>query len=226
MFVWDILFPRRCFGCGYLGAYICSRCARALLVVSRQTCVYCGGASLWGLTHPRCQRRCGIDGCLSLFVYDPLLRKIIKGIKYSLVTEALRDLDFLVRRECEGLLLFFKKIRPDFVVAVPLHGGRMRERGFNQAESVALLVSDLAAIPLIQSLKRTKSSHPQAQSSRFARRLNVRGVFCASEPVRGRVLLIDDVVTTGETAKEACRVLKKAGAEKVYVFAVAKGKRD
>ena len=110
MTITDLLFPRRCFGCGYMGVYICPTCVKRLSVVNFQECFYCRKKSLYGFTHPACKRKNGIDGYIHLFYYNNTLKKIIKGIKYSLVTSAKRDLYYLIGRYGAENLLFYKKI--------------------------------------------------------------------------------------------------------------------
>ena len=109
MFLLDLFFPAKCFGCGYLGVYICPSCEKLLHPLENQACIYCNKPSLYGLTHPACHRHEGVDGHISLFHYDNLLKKIIKGIKYSFVTAARNDLFYLVAKHGQAPLIYYKK---------------------------------------------------------------------------------------------------------------------
>ncbi len=127
---------------------------------------------------------------------------------------------------------------PVLIVPVPLHPARERERGFNQAELIARsLIAELrrgagagrrAFLPLCletSALRRTRRTVPQAGLSVAGRKENVRGVFevARAQTIRGRrVLLIDDVMTTGETASACAQAMKRAGAGEVRVLTVAR----
>jgi ComF family protein len=105
------------------------------------------------------------------------------------------------------------------VVPVPLHPKRLAKRGFNQAEVLAERMG--LFVQLI--LKRVKNTISQTGLSRFAREQNVEGAFVCTQSVGGEILLVDDVATTGATMNECARVLKRAGATKVYGLVVARG---
>ncbi len=110
------------------------------------------------------------------------------------------------------------------VVPVPLHGGRLLERGFNQAVEIARPVASGLAVPLVtEALNRSRAAPAQMDLPADQRRANVRGVFApGGQPVAGTVLLVDDVVTTASTVREASRALLRAGADGVRVLAVAR----
>ncbi len=114
----------------------------------------------------------------------------------------------------------------DGFVPVPLHRLRKRERGFNQAEELALGLSEATEIPLLQPLQRVVATRQQALLTRAQRWENIRGAFSLAPKadVKGkRLILIDDVLTTGATVETCARVLKKAGAAEVAVLTVARG---
>lgn len=110
------------------------------------------------------------------------------------------------------------------VVPVPLHGGRLLERGFNQAVEIARPVARALAVPLAsEGLDRSRATLAQMDLPAEQRRANVRGVFAPGrQAVAGTVLLVDDVVTTASTVREASRALLRAGADGVRVLAVAR----
>ena len=102
----------------------------------------------------------------------------------------------------------------------------MRERGFDQAFLLARQVADVLHAPLESALlRRVTATFAQATKTKFERAQNIKGAFEVNRPdaVEGKkVLLVDDVFTTGETANEAAKILKKAGAQKVYVFTLGR----
>ena len=116
--------------------------------------------------------------------------------------------------------------RIDMIVPVPLHYRRLRQRGFNQASLLARRLGSLLRIPVdYSSLRRTRWTEPQIGLSRNQRAANVKGAFSlkAMEKVKGKgVLLLDDVLTTGETVNQCARVLQDGGAREVVVLTVAR----
>ncbi len=112
------------------------------------------------------------------------------------------------------------------VLPVPLHPGRLREREFNQSLLLAKEISKEFKIPvLMDNLRRIRWTRPQIELKGEERLINVKGAFALKNPetIEGKsILLIDDVYTTGATIRECSKVLKKAGAEKVYVFTLAR----
>jgi ComF family protein len=115
------------------------------------------------------------------------------------------------------------------IIPIPLSGERLRERGFNQIERVLDVLAEENSIPDVEVatnvLIRTKHTSPQTKLKKRERLLNVRGAFNVAQPERVKnayVILVDDVVTTGATLKEAARVLKAAGARDVLPIAIAR----
>jgi ComF family protein len=111
----------------------------------------------------------------------------------------------------------------DMVTAVPLHWRRRWQRGFNQSELLGKTIARLRGIPSVNVLRRGAATRAQAGLSNAQRRENVAGAFRARRRVAGlRILLIDDVMTTGATAGACARALKKAGAKSVSLLALAR----
>jgi len=145
---------------------------------------------------------------------------MIRDAKYKRKARSLRFFG-------EELFLFFcsqPSIPVDAIVPVPLHRMREWERTFNQAEILSLEVSRLTGLPLLQPLRKIKPTQPQSLLSGTARRANLAGTFryVANVSAPKSVLLIDDVVTTGATLEECARVLRAAGARRVYGLTVAR----
>lgn len=114
--------------------------------------------------------------------------------------------------------------RPALVIPMPLSRERLRARGFNQAGEIARVVAVRNGLPLaVDVLERTREAPAQSGLSRRARRANLRGAFrCRARLDEQDVVLVDDVVTTGATAHEAARVLKRSGAARVRIWAIAR----
>jgi ComF family protein len=126
----------------------------------------------------------------------------------------------------EKLAGFVADVSPEVIIPVPLHSRRIRQRGFNQAILIGELLSKEWNIPLERRLlRRIRWTEPQVNLAATERAANVKGAFAVDDPgkVKGRrIILIDDVLTTGSTVSECSKVLKKAGAEAVFVATVAR----
>lgn len=126
----------------------------------------------------------------------------------------------------EGLGEILHEINPEVILPVPLHRSRLRQRGFNQAVLLGSKISSHLSIPMRSDiLLRTKATEPQVELSAAERKLNVKDAFSvkSSEQLIGkRILLIDDVITTGSTMNECAKELKKAGAEMIIATTVAR----
>ena len=154
--------------------------------------------------------------------YEGSLRKLIHLFKYDKIYSLARPLaGFLAR-------VLPREERFDAVVPMPLHWRRGWERGFNQSELLAREIAKKWNVPLQRSVRRVKSTAPQAGLTNAKRRVNVAGAFAVRKNVRldgARVLLVDDVLTTGATAAACARALKRAGAAHVALLALARTDR-
>jgi ComF family protein len=161
----------------------------------------------------------GFDAAYCFGAYEGKLRDLIHLYKYGRLQTLARPLgDFMAAA-------LPRDERFDAIVPVPLHWRRQWQRGFNQSERLALTLSRRTAIPVIKALRRVHSTAMQAGLSNTARRLNVSTAFSCRRPdaVAGkRILLIDDVMTTGSTASACAAELKNAGAARVALLTVAR----
>ena len=161
----------------------------------------------------------GFDAAYSFGAYDGALRKLIHLFKYARVEPLSRPLaDWMA----SALPL---DERFDLITPVPLHWRRRLQRGFNQSERLAQRMARRTGIPVLRALSRVRVTEVQAGLSNAARRRNTTGAF---RPRRSallagkRILLIDDVMTTGATAAACALALKRAGAERVALLTVAR----
>lgn len=224
----DILFPKTCVMCGFWGSYICLGCEKKLQKSQHSACLYCERTSLLGSTHTDCKKESGVDGVVSLYSYNPLMRLIIKNIKYKGAFDIFNEFLRLIKPEHIEDMYLFRRFYPIALLQpIPLHDNKKKARGFNQSEIIARYFSSILGYPIIDLLKRTRETKAQAQiKERRIRYTNMNDAFQISDimkPPKYPVILVDDVVTTGSTAQEAARVLKLAGAKEVYVFSLARG---
>ena len=229
----DIIFPPLCHGCreGIPDAgelHICPACRDSIHVISSPLCTVCGipFATTGGIDHPcgpcRTSRPC-FSSARAAVAFDGVPRDLIHRFKYEHKVHLAHPLVLLTR---EVLSSSVAAAGADLLIPVPLHRRRLRERGFNQAVLLGRPLARAWNIPFsFDTLRRVRWTAPQITLSADERETNVRGAFSVSAPdaVRGkRILLFDDVYTTGSTVAECCRVLRKAGADSVYIVTVAR----
>ncbi|MDO8497584.1 MAG: phosphoribosyltransferase family protein, partial [bacterium] len=196
--------------------------------LDKDICLYCGKPSFLGFTHEGCKRAGGVDGFLSIFFYNPILKKIWSSVKYRSMKGVAREMFSLIE---PSIIFKFQKHRrlvtSSIIEPIPLHKKRIDERGFNQSDFVARFFSEVIKVPIHNSLVRTKPTLPQAQIKEKEKRFsNMRGAFVTTTSLNiesKQCILVDDIVTTGSTVKEAAKVLKKSGATHVFVYAVGHG---
>ena len=225
MFIIDFLFPKLCLGCGYVGVYLCPSCLKKLEPIKEDTCLYCKKASAFGLTHINCSNKLNADGLVAIYRYNPILKKIIKNIKYRLATEVWKDFSKSISPDTVDKLDLYKNLSNNFVIQpIPLSKNKYNERGFNQAKFISGYFQKYLHFPIVDVLNKKKEMTSQAQlKNKGARYLNTKGAFTSLQCPYPNVILVDDVVTSGSTVAEAAKTLKKAGAKKVYILALAKG---
>lgn len=233
--VLDILLPPICHIChsfipnaGTL--HICSTCRDRLPLVTSPLCPSCGIPYAGAGNDHRCST-CLIhpphfDTARSRFLYEGAIRDLIHSFKYNHRTHLRHPLALLA---LEGICDFLPDATPHLIVPVPLHRSRLRQRGFNQAVLLGRTISHKLSLPMLPDiLVRSRSTEPQIELSAAERRLNVKGAFTVNRPdyVAGRrILLLDDVMTTGSTMDECAKVLKKAGAATVFAATIARTAR-
>ena len=214
--VLDLFWPRQCLNCSKQGKYLCIDCCALINLATRY--------------------EVNIDYLDYLFWATPYKDKIVQSclhyLKYQYVKDLAQELTDLIIAYFN--LLNYSPIleqadRQAFViVSVLLHKSRMKERGFNQSEEIARSLSKKLGIPLIeQALLKTKKTLSQMDLSREERLKNVSGVFAINpeneNAIEGKkIILIDDVYTTGTTMQECAKVLKQNHATEVWGVVVAR----
>jgi ComF family protein len=226
----DLLFPPHCLGCkrrldSSLPPLFCVECADTLTFIRSPRCLCCGIPFVSGADH-----LCGLclngrhafDLARALLYYRPPVSDIIVSLKFNGNLAGIASLRALIT-EVKLLDAF---IEPDIILPVPLHTRRLRQRGFNQAVVISNgCLSNWKKKIETGLLVRHRPTSPQSLLSGDERRSNLKNAFSLADPNRiagMRVLLVDDVYTTGSTVNECSRVLRKAGAERIEVFTLAR----
>ena len=230
--VLDAVLPPRCLKCGDIlsaAQGLCPDCWQKLTWLGAPSCACCGQpfpfdageASLCGAC---LQQRPAYDRARAVFRYDDDSRDLVIGLKHADRTESVPVLAAWMSRAGAGLLE-----STELIVPVPLHWTRLATRRFNQAGLLAQAIGRSAGLPVLpEALCRRRATRSQGHLGRLARFRNVKGAIAVSERhasavANRRILLIDDVITTGATVESAAKALISAGgARNVDVLALAK----
>lgn len=229
MILLDLLFPRRCPICDRvqpIGEIVCPACADALKLVASPFCKKCGKP----LADER-QEYC-MDCAAGTHLYItgralyeyPGVRKSISRFKYKGRKEYG---EFYGRELAKHLGETIRAWHPDAFVPVPLHSGKKRMRGYNQAEVLAEELGRRMGIPVARCLvKRIKKTIPQKQLTRLERQNNLKKAFkiYRNDVKLNTIIIIDDIYTTGSTVDAVAAVLQEAGIKNIYFIALSIGK--
>ncbi|MCB1938488.1 MAG: ComF family protein [Rhodocyclaceae bacterium] len=217
--VWNALLPAHCIVCALPsgGAPMCTPC-RGELPAATPGCPRCAVPGTAGVLCGHCQRRLpAFDWVVAGFTYAFPVDQLIQRLKYAH--------DFAVAQAFSRVLIDrIERPAVDLLVPVPLHRSRLRERGFNQAVEIARPVARAWGRPLaLSEVQRVRPTVAQAGLSRKVRRANLRAAFGCTRALDGlRVLMVDDVMTTGATLDALARCLKQHGAAEVGALVVAR----
>jgi ComF family protein len=223
----DLVFPPCCAGCGaeLATGVLCERCAPLVERIASPRCPRCG-VPFEGAGADHLCARCILDAprfasAAAAFEYAGPLADGLRALKYGPRAERIEPLSRLWREACPALPPV------ELAVPVPLHRAKLRARGFNQTVQVALpLLRDRGLRLDCRVLVRLRAGDSQASLTLAERRRAPRGAFAATRRAARlagrRVLLLDDVMTTGATADECARVLLAAGAAEVHVAVLAR----
>lgn len=237
MRVWDIVYPRSCYGCHKTLAgdsdnlYLCFACWRRMALIQGGICKQCamplGSHILSQQICPSCDtKQFAFTEARAGGKYEGLLRNLLLGFKFQGKIELSCLLAALIRRQIRMHPFPFP---PQIIVATPLTPKTERERGYNQSALLATALASWLDVPYWnKALVKSKETRPQATLELADRKKNLHDAFAVPsyyiQKLSGKVvLLVDDILTTGNTAHECARTLKKqAGVAKVYVAAVGR----
>ena len=220
--VFGFLFPKRCVGCGREGAFICPSCQNQLFPITPPVCARCGRPLSRGSVCSACAAwEASIDGIRSVYRFEGVAREAVHQLKYS-------NLRAIAPSLAELIVPYYSSyaIPGDVLVPVPLHLKRMRERGYNQSALLARELGRLTGLVVNEDcLIRQRYTTAQARTRNVAeRRANVGGAFaCRSRKLSGkRVILVDDVATSGATLNACASALKETGVLSIWGITFAR----
>jgi ComF family protein len=221
----DLLFPAYCIACKQVGEWLCVRCLAEADVVVPPLCLRCG------MPHGPEVAQCALppdsplEGLIACAFHSGVIREAIHQLKYE-------DLHRLAIPLGGWMAERWPRLAPpgwgaDVVVPVPLHSRRERQRGYNQSALLAGVLGERLGLPVVTHvLVRTRDTRPQVGLRAEERSDNVRDAFaCTANTLAGeRVLLVDDVCTTGSTLTAACQALYATGVSCVWAYCLARPK--
>lgn len=235
----DLLFPPLCHACkGSIppkGAnessplpLICAGCLGKISFIASPLCTVCGApfATDGGGDHTcgACLSHPPFYTCRSAAVLGGPLQEMIHRFKYGDKPHLAEPLGLLA---CQSLEEFLRQAAPECVVPVPLHKKRLRQRGYNQSQLIGEVLGKSLKVPqVVGNLRRLRWTEPQTSLDAGDRATNVKGAFALREPAAlagKRVLLVDDVLTTGSTMRACADALREADVEVVAAVTVARG---
>ncbi len=220
----NYLLPPTCVLCGHDGFLhrdLCEYCYRDLARNSTY-CSICArplATTLDGLICGECLRlKPAFDKTTAPFLYQDAMQLLITQLKFGGDFKNARILGQLLAEQID------KDNLPELILPVPLHPQRFRQRGFNQALEIARIIAKELSLPIdFYSCKRTRPTEQQSQLTAKKRRQNIKHAFSVVKPLTAKhIAILDDVMTTGATADELAKVLKKQGVDRVELWVCAR----
>ena len=231
----DVVFPARCVGCGEEGHYICRRC-EGFISEAALICPLCQQSSLTGERHENCRSLYGFAGLASIWEYEGVVKNLLHNIKYNGMTHAVaKTVQNAYINMAEDAMRFKPFLSCLFskdtcITYVPMFKRKEKFRGFNQAAVFAKEMGKAVGKGVVSLLEKIIDTKSQTDLGKKERLENVKDSFAVSDAggtlsvpsTTLSVVLVDDVWTTGATMKECCKILRKAGAQEVWGFTVAR----
>lgn len=229
----SVLYPRRCPVCGKIvtpkGRLICPSCEKKVSFIKEPVCLRCGkevAAKEIEYCYDCSRHERSFTQGFALAVYDDVMRCSIRQFKNG---GRMEYADWYAEALWERYGGQMKRLKADGLVPVPLHGSRLSERGYNQAEVLAKRLGRKLGLPVWpKALARPRKTVAQKYLGAGERSRNLESAFAPGrQPVEGRtVILVDDIYTTGGTAEACTRALLAAGAKQVALVNVCIGEND
>lgn len=221
IYLLNFIFVPRCVLCSNSKKIICDKCVY-FLPKAHLKCLCCGKLNPYGIYCPLCTGKFKPDRVLSIFDYCDEIKKIVHEFKYKDYSALSEEIARLMVSVISGIENF-----EDYVLMpIPIDTKKLQYRGYNQSELLANHLGKLTNLPVKNILSRVHDSRPsQAQLEKRERRKNIKGAFFVGSSVKipEKIIIVDDVITTGATIEEATKILKKAGGKNIICVSFALG---
>jgi ComF family protein len=220
----DFLFPPVCLGCNKEidAGLVCSQCSKQINTSTLGVCARCGYPLGYKQNCKHCPTGPVLPRTRALGGYNEPFLPLIHALKY----QGKKSLAKIFGKGLTGLLNSDPILKQaDAIIPIPLHPARQRERGYNQTELLGLELSRQTGIPIINALRRKKNTKSQTTLDPAKRQENMRGAFVVKNTplvLNKKVILIDDVMTSGATISSAAQTLLNAGVYEVYGLIIAR----
>ncbi len=202
---------------------LCDTCKGSIQFNISPTCEACG-RMIFNNDYPIClncrQLDRAFDRGISVVTYDDYIKKLLFNLKYYEKKYIAHMMATYILRE---LIKLDIDIEFDYIVPVPLHKSRQDKRGFNQAELISKFLSELSGVPINTSLKRVKATKPLNKLTRDERVTILQDAFEVNGYIKGNIILVDDIFTTGTTINSCSMKLKEKGVETIVIATFAVG---
>jgi len=219
-FLLDLFFPKNCFGCQKEGTYLCEDCISLLDILNFHEIFRTENLDdlYFGLSYKNRSSKYEhqlIKLLIKRFKYNPFVKDLSQPLSSLIITHF---------NSCEKQPPFIQEKTNFIIIPIPLSQKRLKWRGFNQAEEIARNLSTNLQIPLHNNiLTKNKETSFQSNLSKEEREKNLLNSFsCNKQIINKKILLVDDIYTTGSTMEECSKVLKKAGATRVIGITIAR----
>ena len=229
----DLLFPPLCHVCKAFipeagDLFICAECLKKIPFLVSPLCTVCGTPFATEAGHDHtcgaCLSHSPIHICRSATLLGGPAQELIHRFKYGGRVHLCQPLGLLA---AGALAPFCAEAAPDVIIPVPLHRKRLRQRGYNQSQLIGKVLEKQWRVPQeVGNLRRLRWTEPQTSLDANHRARNVKGAFGVREPKRlegKRVLLVDDVLTTGSTMRACVEALREAEVAAIFAVTVARG---
>jgi len=229
----DVLYPEKCMVCGKItGIYsegVCAVCRDKLPYITGERCAICSKeiSNDIGVCNDCRKKEHVFRQGFSLYAYDATLEHIIAGVKYA---KRWGSLEWLTKELAYHSVMYMKRWQPQLIIPVPLNYKKLRLRGFNQAGVIAKNIAMEYNVPYENNMiVRTRNTKPQKQLSDEERAANLKDAFYLDEVVFARyknlkrVVIVDDIYTTGSTIDMCAKKLAEAGVADIYFLTLCIG---
>lgn len=218
----QLIFPYFCSNCHKRGYLLCSNCALLLKPLAQHRCIVCQTPSWQGYTHPKCATKLTPQRLISIFDYNqPLISSMINLGKYSCNSQPF----YLLSELATEFILPSCGLQNSALCPIPLSKFKQNFRGFNQSLVIAKVFSKKLNIPVIESLQKRVFVKQQKHLTKSQRSNNIKRAFMVLSEIDlnqySKIILVDDVTSSGATLLEATKALKLAGARQVWCLCVS-----